>query len=357
MNIAHFIGSLHIGGAENQVTLIVNSLAEKGHNCHVIVMRDETGYKNLLSEGIGYFNIAYRTRYAPAGLYRLYKYLVKNKIDVLHCHMYHAVSKGAWLGRLAGVPVIVNSEHGKNTWKKWYHHLIEKYLVNKCIDMRIAVSEDIRNIRICNDGVSPDKIIVLPNSVNTDVKIKDNSQQPGIIGSLGRLVDAKDFGNLIRSVKILVEKGRDIKLIIAGEGGERNKLETLIADLGLSEIVELPGTLQSDVFFSSIDIFVMSSRREGVPVSLLEAMAHGLPIATTAVGGIPEIIENEQDGLLCKKSDPEALSGLIARLLDNTALRVQLGKMANMKVVGRFSTESVVNQWIELYGTLYYSKR
>lgn len=148
LNIAHFIGSLHIGGAENQVSLLINAFAEKGHKCHVVVMQDEEGYKSSLHQDVNYHNLNYRTRYALKGLYKLYRYLKDNKIDVLHCHMYHAVVKGSIIGRLAGVKVIVSSEHGKNPWKTAYHHFAERYLVNPFIDKRVAVSEDIRQIRI-----------------------------------------------------------------------------------------------------------------------------------------------------------------------------------------------------------------
>ena len=202
LNIAHFIGSLNIGGAENQVALLLNSLADKGHNCHVIVMREGDGYQDALREGVKYFNIDYRTRYAPASLARLYNYLKKNKIDVLHCHMYHAVVNGALIGKLANIPVIVTSEHGKNTWKKWHHHMLEKQLVNRCVDMRIAVSEDIRQIRIAMDGVDEGRIVVLPNSVNTDVSLVDASKDPVILGTLGRFVDAKDFGSRNSSYRL-----------------------------------------------------------------------------------------------------------------------------------------------------------
>ncbi|MCK5359948.1 MAG: glycosyltransferase [Gammaproteobacteria bacterium] len=357
LNIAHFIGSLHIGGAENQVALLVNSLAEKGHKCHVIVMHEAEGYKGVLNDDVGYFNIDFRTRYAPAALLRLYKYLKENKIDVLHCHMYHAVNKGAVIGRLAKVPVIVTSEHGKNSWKNFYHHFIEKYIVDKNVDKRIAVSDDIRKIRIEDDGVNPDKIIVMPNSVNTDVPVADNSKQPVVLGTLGRLVDAKDFENLIRAINVLITAGRVIKLIIAGEGEERQKLESLIIELELSDVIEMPGIQPAASFLSSIDIFVMSSKREGVPVSLLEAMAYGLPIATTSVGGIPEVIQNEREGLLCESNNPQVLADIIARLLDDADLRQRLGGSANDKVIKYYSKGRVVDMWLDLYSSLYEKKR
>lgn len=357
LNIAHFIGSLHIGGAENQVTLLVNLLSDKGLNCHVIVMSDKEGYKDTLHANVRYYNIGYRTRHAPAALFRLYLYLVKNRIDVLHCHMYHAASKGATIGRFAKVPVIVTSEHGKNTWKKWYHHLIERYLVSAIVDKRIAVSDDIRDIRIKKDGVNENQIAVIPNSVNTKVQLTKQKLCPRVLGSLGRLVDAKNFENLIRAVKKLIEEGNDIELIIAGEGEKRKNLEALIDSLELSSVIKMPGVQVANEFLSSIDIFVMSSKREGVPVALLEAMAHGLPIATTAVGGIPEVIRDNVEGLLSDACDSQALANNITRLLSDFDLRKRLGTSSRKRAVELYSLEKVLNNWLELYISLYYEKR
>jgi glycosyltransferase involved in cell wall biosynthesis len=352
LRIAHFIGSLHTGGAENQVAIMANSLASKGHNCHIIVMHDEEGYKDSLADNVHYYNIDYRTRRAPVSLLRLYTYLANNQIDILHCHMYHASSKGTWVGRLAKVPVIVTSEHGKNEWKNIYHHLIEKQLINKAVDMRIAVSEDIRSIRINDDSVPADKIIVLPNTVNTDVSVSNNLPTPKVIGSLGRLVAAKNFSTLIHAAQILINNDRDIELIIAGEGEQRAKLEDLINNLGLSGFVKMPGHQDAEEFLSTIDIFAMSSIREGIPVALLEAMAHGLPIASTSVGGIPEVVTNDVDGLLCEPSNPKALASIIARLIDSGTMRNQLGTAARNKVLSHYSLEYITDKWIELYTSL-----
>lgn len=358
INVAHFIGSLHIGGAENQVVLLANALDATRFGRHVVVMcENDVGFRCNLSAEIGYYNIGYRTWNAPAAMYRLYRYLVHNRIDVLHCHMYHAVVKGALAGSLAAVPVIVTSEHGKNPWKKWHHHAVEKYFVNHLVDRRVAVSEDIRQIRMRYDGVKPEAGILLPNCVDTEVPIKDNRQKPRVIGTLGRLVDAKDFPTLIHALRLLREQGRDVRLIIAGEGGERSNLERLVADLSLGGFVSLPGIQPAREFLESIDLFAMSSRREGVPVALLEAMAHGLPVAATAVGGIPETLQAGVEGLLCPAGDPAALAANIARLIDDEALRAALGQGARDKVVRCYGAASVVDRWAQLYTELFCAKR
>jgi len=357
INVAHFIGSLHVGGAENQVVLLANALDPSKFRSHVIVMHDQVGgFRENLHSDIRFFSIDYRARYSLAALYRLYRYLVKNRIDILHCHMYHATVKGAVVGRAAGVPVILSSEHGKNTWKRWWHHAMEKYIVNRILAKRVAVSEDIRRIRICEDGVKPENIMVLPNFVNTDVPTKSVSATPRIIGALGRLVDAKDYPVLINAVGRLISEGRDVQLYIAGEGDERQELEKLVSDKKLDGAIKLLGMQNGGEFMSSIDIFAMSSKREGVPVSLLEAMARELPVAATAVGGIPEIVTDRVDGLLCEPGKSSDLADNIAALLDNEDMRRSMGKAAREKVIQCYGVTGVINIWATFYSEMFQEK-
>ena len=353
IRVAHFIGALTIGGAENQVTMLLNALDQDRFERHIITMHEcEGGFHDQLSADIKVFNLNYRQRYAPAGLYRLYRYLRDQRIDVLHCHMYHAAVKGAWIGRLAGVSAILVSEHGKNTWKRWWHHLFERQVVSRWIKTRVAVSEDIRRIRIEQDGAPPDSVLVYPNAVNTNVPVIDTTAVPKKLGSLGRLVDAKDFGVLLNAVRILIDKGYDIKTEIAGEGPEREKLGQTIDELGLFDAVSMPGVRNASEFLFGLDIFVMSSKREGVPVALLEAMAHGLPIVATSVGGIPEVLEQDRQGLLSPASDPQDLADNIARMIDDEELRTRLAQGAREKVCANYGIEQVARKWESLYREL-----
>ncbi len=350
IRVAHLIGSLNIGGAENQVTMLLNALDPEQFERHVITMSESAqGFRAMLAGDVKYFCMHYRRRSALISLYHLYRYIKDHRIDVLHCHMYHAAVKGALVGRLATVPLILVSEHGKNTWKRWWHRVIERQLVSRWASVRVAVSEDIRQLRIEKDGIRADSVILMPNAVDTSVMLSNNTAAPKKLGSLGRLVDAKDFTILFQAVKILNGQGYDVSLEIAGDGIERESLEKAVSELGLQAVVSLPGIQNGREFLSSIDMFVMSSKREGAPVALLEAMAHGLPIVATAVGGIPETIKDGKEGLLSPPGQPEALAVNIARMIDDQALRVRLGKSAREKVESCYGIENIVSEWETLY--------
>jgi len=355
VNVAHLIASLQIGGAENQVALLLSHLDSSRFQPHLITFKEVSGgFLKMLPEYVKVHCIQYRRRNAPISLYRLYKILKEQRIDILHCHMYHAGVRGSIVGWLASVSATLVSEHGKNTWKKPIHHLIEKQIVSRLTACRVAVSEDIRQIRIKEDGVPSNSVRIISNSVDTDVPVKDNKGIPRVAVALGRLIEAKDYPVLLHAVKLLHDRGYDISLRIAGEGDQRPKLERLISELGLEKQAMLVGNQNANKFLSEIDLFVMSSMREGVPVALLEAMAHGLPIVATQAGGIPEVIEHGHDGLLCPISDPKCLADKIIAMINSDNMRTEMGGSARNKVVRDFGIESVVHQWETLYESLLY---
>jgi len=350
INVAQLIGSLGGGGAEQQVVQLVNHLDESRFNKHVVVFWDKTtGFKDSLTTMVKYYSLQYRRRTMPVGILKLARHLKKNKIDVLHCHMYDPNKIGSMVGKLVGVPVIITTEHGKNPWKKWHHHFIEKNIITRLVDKRIAVSEDIKGIRIKQDGVLPQQIICIPNGVAVPDYIKDTAQTPKVIGSMGRLVEAKDFPSLFKAVKIVKERGFDIELKIAGKGHLEEELKTCIHDLGMVQKIKLVGFQKQDVFLKQIDIFAMSSIREGMPVALLEAMSYGLPLVATKVGGILEVVQDEKDGLLSDPQKPMAMAENIIRIIRDKNLRNQLGNNAKNKIVKKYNIKEIAKRYGKLY--------
>lgn len=354
IRVAQLIGSLRIGGAENQVAQLAAGLPQDRFEAHIIAFSEaRSGFAAALPGHVRYWCMHYRKRAAIVGWLRLYRYLRKSRVDVLQCHMYHAALPGAIIARLAGVPVVITTEHGKNTWKTWWHHFLERAVITPLVDYRVAVSEDIMRLRIEEDRVPEHKIGVISNAVETDVPQTDPAAKPRVLGALGRLVDAKDYPVLIRATRLLKDQGRDIRVEIAGDGGLRGELEALIAELGLADTVRLRGIQPAGEFLASIDMFVMSSKREGVPVALLEAMARGLPIVATRVGGIPEVLQQGQDGLLCESDSPEALAESIAVMIDDDTLRVSCARSARSRAVCTYGMSAKIREWETLYETLH----
>jgi glycosyltransferase involved in cell wall biosynthesis len=158
-----------------------------------------------------------------------------------------------------------------------------------------------------------------------------------LLGAVGRLSEEKGFDLLIRAVHVLVRQGIDVGLVIAGQGRQREPLERLISDLGLRDRVRLAG-FQSDLrpLYEAMDLFVLSSVREGLPNVVLEAMALELPVVATRVAGVPRLIADGENGLLVDIGDQAALVGAIERALVNPQLRARLAAAARQTIEQRY---------------------
>jgi glycosyltransferase involved in cell wall biosynthesis len=213
------------------------------------------------------------------------------------------------------------------------------------------VSKDIRNIRVTSGDVPENKIVFIPNCVEIPECLSKNQTGERLqVGSVGRLVYAKDYGTLITAFDLLMKNGTNGDLIFVGDGPERPKLESMVHDLGIARHVTFTG-FQGNVnsFLSKFDIFVLSSIREGIPVAMLEAMAMGVPVVATKVGGIPEVIEDNVDGFLVDSQNPKMIADALIRLSKDMSLRKKIGEAGYKKVKRLFSRDVICRQYEQLY--------
>jgi len=173
------------------------------------------------------------------------------------------------------------------------------------------------------------------------------------VGSIGRLSPEKGYCYLIRALSLLVKNGIDAKLVIIGEGGERNNLEIMAKKMDLAERVLLPGYRKdAGRYLPLFDVFVISSLTEGLPITLLEAMRAGIPIIATAVGGIPEVLSHGSAGRLVQTADAQELAQAITQLCQDESARVQLANAAYQNFVSRFSVEKMTSKYLDIYQEL-----
>jgi len=155
---------------------------------------------------------------------------------------------------------------------------------------------------------------------------------------------------MIEIVKAVKEETKHIEFHLAGEGLERSKLQALIQKYGLNETFVLRGHLEDmPVFYRSLDLYFNTSVHEGIPMSILEAMAHGLPVIAPDVGGISEVVSNGEDGYLIENRDPRAFAEKCFLLYENKQLRRRMAGAAKEKIVKSFSVENMAAQYHELY--------
>ena len=166
--------------------------------------------------------------------------------------------------------------------------------------------------------------------------------KPFVVLCVGRLTPAKGQHILVAAIAALRERGRTVHLRLVGDGVDRKSLERHVATLALDSQAIFEGPIAPDRirdFYATSDLFVLPSFAEGVPVVLMEAMSMGLPVISTTVAGIPELIRNEQDGLLVAPSDPGLLANAIERLMEDADLRARLSMSARERIADQYNLQ------------------
>jgi glycosyltransferase involved in cell wall biosynthesis len=313
--------------------------------------------RELERSGVETVRLDRRSSWSVLPWARLYRLLAAERIDVVHAHMPRASVPGSILARLARVPVVVSHEHGSWLDGKRVRPFLDRNVVARLSTTMLAVSEWDRRQLIEHEGIPPAQILVLPNGIAPPppggrAELADLDAPPGtaVIGAVGRLFEVKGYDYLIRAVALLKAQGRSVRCVVLGEGPEEQRLKRLIADVGVGDEVRLIGHRQNVAeIVRGLDVAVLPSRAEGSPLVVLEYMALGAPIVATAVGGVPELVEDGVHGLLIQPRDPNALARAIGRLLDDRTLAARLGAAAQERQRAEHDLGTVVNRLEHLY--------
>jgi glycosyltransferase involved in cell wall biosynthesis len=263
---------------------------------------------------------------------------------------------------------MVTTIHGwvQRTWRTPLYYALDRWSL-PAYEKVICVSQDLYEASLAS-GVKPDRCLVLDNAIDTGEFHRRQGQSAAkrelglsaercLIGAVGRLSAEKGFDLLIRAVHSLVQAGRDIELVIAGEGDEQANLQRLIGELGLAGRVHLLG-YRSDMrpVYEAMDIFALSSLREGLPNVVLEAMAMETPVAATRVAGMPRLIRDGENGLLIEPGSTEALVAALVSALDrlagDAALRSRFAAAGRRLMESDFSFQTRMEKLAALYDQL-----
>jgi len=366
IKICVLLPKLKIGGAEMQVLGLLANLDLSRFEPHLCLFNrgdakmEEAARRNV--ESLTFLD--FRWRKLPVVFLRLVRYLKRERFDILHAHLALADSLGRIAGRMAGVPVLMTTEHGKHLWKGRLYLVMERWLA-RSTDMRICVSDDIARIRLNREGAPEGKLTVIPNSVDPAPfrgVVKGRAAvmaefgwdvEDPLIVTVGRLVVAKAYPSLVEAIYFLKDEFPGVRCLIAGDGPCLGEIEDAVERFGISGNISLPGA-RRDIpdLLSACDVFVLSSVREGLPVSLLEAMASGCAIAATNVGGIPETVRDGESALLVSPEEPRTLAGAIGRLLGSRELGTRLGEKASRIIDEKYSASAVTGRIEDIYTRL-----
>jgi len=293
---------------------------------------------------------------AASGRLGRLRYLIemfrREQIEIVHTHNTLAHFYAAIAAKRAGVPVILNTQHGKGCGDTWKHRA-QFLIANRFTKRIVGVSEDAAELCRRQDRFSRDRITAIWNGIDVDrFEYRGPADAPVAI-SVARLSPEKDFPTLLRAVWILVQEFPDFRLKIVGNGSEKPCLQALADDLNLQKHVEFLGEC-SDVpqQLAKAGFFVSATLTEGISLTVLEAMATGLPIVTTDVGGNPEIVQEGRNGRLVRPGHPEILAGAMREmLLDRDGWPV-MGELGRQRVEHHFNVRNMVRQYESLYDEL-----
>jgi glycosyltransferase involved in cell wall biosynthesis len=360
ISVLHLIGALDVGGAERNLVGLATALSSLGLEVTVATVSKRGKLADKLeASGIEVKNIGFRTRYFIAGFGRLVSLLREKRIDVLHTHLYQAGILGRMAGTVARVPAVVTTEHALTSWKKRRHILLERMLIPFTDRYHATCTAVIEN-RIRVDGLPKKKLVLIPNGVDTTVfypKPKPvalrhslGADKAKVFGTVARLTPVKGIEFLLKASQKVLKEVPDSRVFIVGDGPLKEKLMNYAAELGISEKVKFFGQRDEvPELIHMMDVFVLSSLREGLPLSLLEASACGKPIVATRVGGNSDIVIDGVTGFLVPQEDSDSLAEKILMLLRDDSLAGQMGQQARKIVEREFSFEAVAKKTAQSY--------
>jgi len=277
--------------------------------------------------------------------------------DIVHAQTRVTQVLACAAGRIAGVPA-VSTCHGF-----FKHRRLSRRLFPCWGEKVIAISDSVRSHLVEDFRVEPGRVRRVYNGIELDRYLscghdKDSAlmRETGlaegavIIGSIGRLSSVKGYVYLVEAFKELAEKAPLAQLFIVGEGPEREALEKQVTDLRLQDrVIMTPGGRKLEEYFTLMDVFCLPSVNEGLGLSLMEAMAAGRACVASDVGGISELIDDGDNGLLAPPRDPGSLAAAILRLLNDEKARRIMGEKARAKAAGNFSIQESVRGTADIY--------
>jgi sugar transferase (PEP-CTERM/EpsH1 system associated) len=368
--VAHIVFSLDVGGLENGLVNLINRMPE-GYRHAVICLSHYSDFRARIKRPDVQVFALHKRPGKDFGLYvRLWRLLRRLRPDIVHTRNYGTLDSQA-VAALANVPFRVHGEHGWDMVDLHGERLKYKLLrraLGPLIQRHVAVSADLGRWLTERVGISAERVSEIRNVVDTE-RFYPAAEQLGsmadlagdefgpdkfIIGTVGRLDAVKDQASLIRAFAQLVHECPavcgNIRLAIIGDGPLRADLRALVEQEELLPVCWMPGSRDDiELLLRRMNLFVLPSLNEGISNTLLEAMASGLPVIATNVGGNPELIQDGETGILTPPADTAALARAMERYATDPEAAAAAGRAGRRRVEQNFSLRGMVAAYTKLY--------
>lgn len=367
MKIAHIITRLVAGGAQRNTLICAAHQSSLGHDV-TVVSGLETGSEGSLHELAE--RAAYRTLFlrplvrnvdpvqdlqALVELVRLFR---RERFELVHTHTSKAGILGRMAAALCGVPIVIHTPHGHvfhsyfNPWKTKAFELVERW-VGPLADAMVFLTRRELHEHLCVKVVSQSQGYVIPSGVDLSSFLPLRSSAPGfVVGYVGRLASVKGPVELVEAFAIHAKTHPGSQLLLVGDGPERSLVEDSIAQLQIGCQVRLVGWQNRiESFLESMSVLVVPSLNEGMGRVVVEAMAAGLPVIATAVGGLLDLVEPGVTGFHVGVGDRSAMAEALDRLAEQPELRSRLGECGRQRAQ-EYSEQVMLDRLDRLYERL-----
>ncbi|TML83491.1 MAG: glycosyltransferase family 4 protein [Actinobacteria bacterium] len=388
VKVLRVIARLNMGGPALHVAYLSEGLRERGYDTTLVagtLARGEDSMSFVAEElGVRVERVPELSReISPLrdlrAILRLAQLIRRERPKILHTH----TAKAGAVGRIAALaagharpPIIVHTFHGHvlrgyfDPVRAYGFRLLERWLATKTTTL-IAVSPQVRD-DLVHLGVAPrEKFTVIRLGIELDERISapDGAraetrrllgvpQDAFVVGWIGRMTGVKNTDQVLAALKLLRDRGVDAYLCMVGDGPDRERLERRAHDLGVVKRCLFLG-YQEEVarFYAAFDGMILTSVNEGTPVSAIESLAAGRPVVATRVGGVPDVVDDGEDGFLVDPGSTEQLADRLEELARNPELREQMGERGRARVPSRYAVTRLVEDMDRLYKSLLAASR
>lgn len=347
-------------GGQRQALLLARQLQRRGYPFFFYVQPGSPLHQKAKEEDLPVVPVKMRSEADMWAILRLARAMKKRRCRLVHFHDAHSLAIGAAAASMAKVPLRVISRRVDFPLK---NNFFSQKKYTRDIDLIIAISKGIKKV-LMDGGIKAETVRVVPSGIDftpfDEARSSDYlrrelslSQEDYLVGIVAHLADHKGHTYLIEATRILKDRAPKIKVIVVGEGPLRMDLDRQVKETHVEDMVFFLG-FRDDVpqILGSLDLFVLSSKLEGMGTSIMDAMASRLPVVATRVGGIPEVVVDGETGILVPAKNPDALADAILKIYSDKQAAKQLGERGYQVVHKKFSAESMADRIIDHYEEL-----